>query len=88
MKNKYHVTGTYTISFDVDVIAENEDEAEEMARDIYFWESANNGIFADPIEDEEVSLNADGMVDDVDVELVEENVETDDDKEEEDEDDE
>ncbi len=84
MKNKYHVTGTYTISFDVDVIAENEDEAEAMAEDIYFWEAANNGIYADPIDDEEVQLNADGMVDNVNVELVEENVETDDDWENED----
>ena len=83
MKNKYHVTGTYTISFDVDIIAEDEDEAIDMANDIYFQEAANNGIYADPIEDEEVQLNADGIIDDVNAELIEENVETDEDEDDE-----
>lgn len=77
--NRYKVSGEYTISFDVEVLAESEEEAIEKAEDIDFWESANNGIFADDLEEETVSLNADGMVDNVVAECLEENVETDDD---------
>lgn len=63
--NKYKVHGEYTISFDVEVVAESEEEAISIAEDINITETCNNCIMADPIEDKEVTLNADGMIENV-----------------------
>lgn len=83
--NKYSVHGEYTISFDVDVIAESESDAEIIAEGINFWEAMNNSICVDPIDDgDEPTLNADGCIDNVTVELLEENIEVDDDDEDDD----
>lgn len=73
--NKYKVHGEYTISFDVEVIAESEDDAENIADGINFWESTTNCICADPLEDgDEPSLNADGIVEVTEIELIEEDI--------------
>lgn len=72
--NKYTVRGDYTISFETEVYAESETEAIEKADDINFWESCNNGIFADYEGDQNVILNANSWVDNVEAELIEENV--------------
>lgn len=64
--NKYRVHGEYTISFDVEVVAESEEEAISLAENINITETCNNNcIMADPIEYEEVTLNADGMIENV-----------------------
>lgn len=68
--NKYIVHGEYTLSFDVEVLAESEEDAIQIGEDLYFWESSNNGIFCDG----DVELNADGMVDNVSAKLKEEDV--------------
>ena len=66
--NTYKVTGLYTISFEMEVEAESREEAEEMgyALDIQ-TEWSGNSVFVDPGEAE---LSADGMVFDVEVELI------------------
>ena len=74
-KNRYQVSGEYTISFDAEIIAESEDEAIQIAEDLYFWESANGGIFVDEDGTESISLNADGMIDNVVAECLEEDIE-------------
>lgn len=82
--NKYSVHGEYTISFDCEIIAESESDAESIAEGINIWESATNGIFADPIDDGDgPTLNADGIIEVTNVELLEEDV-LDDDEEEDD----
>jgi len=72
--NKYKVHGEYTISFDVDIIAEDELNAISKAEDLNFSETCNNCIMVDPIGDEEIQLNADGMVENITADLVQENV--------------
>jgi len=72
--NKYNVHGEYTISFDVEIIAENEEDAISMAEDINFSETSNNCIMAYPIDEEEPTLNADGMIENVTAELIAEDV--------------
>lgn len=73
--NRYTVSGEYTISFDAEILAESEDEAIEIAEGLNFWESANGGIFVDEDGTENISLNADGMIDNVLAECLEENIE-------------
>ena len=66
--NNYKVTGLYTISFEMEVEAENREEAEEIgySLDIHTeWDG--NSVFVDRGAAE---LNADGMVFDVEVELI------------------
>lgn len=67
--NKYKVRGLYTISFEMEVEAENREEAEEMgyALDINTEWNGNSVFTRDDAE-----LNADGTVFDVEVELIEE----------------
>ena len=67
--NKYKVRGLYTISFEMEVEAENWEEAEEMGLDLNI-ETEWNGqsVF---VYDSNVELNADGTVFDVEVELLE-----------------
>ena len=66
--NTYKVTGLYTISFEMEVEAENREEAEEMGYDLYIQTEWNgNSVFVDPGAAE---LNADGTVFDVNVELI------------------
>ncbi len=64
--NKYRVHGEYTISFDVEVVAESEEEAISLAENINITETCNNNcIMADSIEYKEVTLNVDGMIENV-----------------------
>ena len=66
--NTYKVTGLYTISFEMEVEAENREEAEEIGYNLYVQTEWNgNSVFVDPGEAE---LNADGTVFDVNVELI------------------
>ena len=67
--NKYKVRGLYTISFEMEVEAENREEAEEMGMELDI-ETEWNGqsVF---VYDSNVELNADGTVFDVEVELIE-----------------
>ena len=71
--NKYKVHGEYTISFDVDIIAEDEEDAISKAEDIEFSETINNCIMSESRYGEEPTLNADGMIDNVTAELIETN---------------
>lgn len=65
--NKYKVTGLYTISFEMEVEAENRDEAEEMGLSIDIETEWNgNSVFAR----DEAELNADGTPFDIRVELI------------------
>ena len=67
--NKYKVTGFYTISFEMEVEAENREEAEQMGLDVDIQTEWNgNSVF---VRDHNVDLNADGMPFDVEVELLE-----------------
>lgn len=67
--NKYKVTGLYTISFEMEVEAENREEAEEMGMDLDIKTEWNgNSVFVDYGEAE---LNADGTIFGVEVELLE-----------------
>lgn len=64
--NKYKVTGLYTISFEMEVEAENREEAEEMGYDLNIQTEWNgNSVFCD-----EAELNADGYPRDIEVELI------------------
>ena len=64
--NTYKVTGLYTISFEMEVEAENREEAEEKGYDLDIkTEWTGNSVFCD-----EAELNADGTVFDVEVELI------------------
>lgn len=66
--NTYKVRGLYTISFEMEVEAENREEAEQMGYDLYI-QTAWNGqsVFVYPGEAE---LEADGMPRDIEVELI------------------
>lgn len=76
--NKYKVTGCYTISFTAEVIADSEDEAIEIAEDFNMSEGCDGSIFCyDP--ETEVTLAADGMIFDVEAELLETDVDVEDD---------
>jgi len=67
--NKYKVTGLYTISFEMEVEAENREEAEEMGMDLDIKTEWNgNSVFVDYGE---AYLNADGTIFGVEVELLE-----------------
>ena len=67
--NKYKVRGLYTISFEMEVEANNREEAEEMGLSIDIdTEWTGNSVF---VRDEDATLSADGTVFDVEVELLE-----------------
>ena len=66
--NKYKVTGLYTISFEMEVEANNREEAEEKGLELDIqteWDG--NSVF---VNYGEAELNADGTVFDVEVELI------------------
>lgn len=66
--NKYKVRGFYTISFEMEVEAENRDEAEMMGYDLNIQTEWNgNSVFVNPGEAE---LSADGEPRDIEVELI------------------
>ena len=74
--NKYKVTGLYTISFEMEVEAENREEAEAMGMELNIQtEWTGDSVFVEPGDAE---LNADGMVFGVEVELLEGEEEEDD----------
>ena len=63
---KYKVTGLYTISFDMEVHANSQEEAEEMGYDLDVMTEWNgNSVFSD-----EAELNADGEPFDIKAELI------------------
>jgi hypothetical protein len=65
--NTYKVRGLYTISFEMDVEAENREEAEEMGYNLDITTEWNgNSVFTR----DDAELNADGTVFDVEVELI------------------
>ena len=65
---KYKVTGLYTISFEMEVEADNREEAEAMGYDLYIQTEWNgNSVF---VADGDATLNADGMVFDVEAEPI------------------
>jgi hypothetical protein len=65
--NTYKVTGCYTISFEMEVEAENREEAEERAYNLDIQTEWNgNSVFTR----DDAELNADGTVFDVNVELI------------------
>lgn len=77
--NTYKVRGLYTISFEMEVQAENRDEAEEKGYELDIdTEWTGNSVF---VRDSSAELSADGTVFDVEVELIdgEEEEEEDDD---------
>lgn len=64
--NTYKVRGLYTISFEMEVEAENRDEAMEMGEDLNIMTEWNgNSVFCD-----DARLEADGMPRDIEVELI------------------
>lgn len=65
--NKYKVTGLYTISFEMEVEAENIDEAMEMAEHV----DISTGYPGNIVFSEEAQLEADGYPRDIEVELIE-----------------
>ena len=66
--NTYKVTGSYTISFEMEVEAENREEAEEKGYDLEIHTEWNgNSVFVDY----DAQLEADGSVFNVNVELIE-----------------
>ena len=66
--NTYKVRGLYTISFEMEVEAENREEAEEKGYELNIQTEWNgNSVFVDYGDAE---LNADGTVFDVEVELI------------------
>ena len=66
--NTYKVTGLYTISFEMEVEAENREEAEEIGYNLYVQTEWNGqSVFVDPGEAE---LAADGMPFNVNAELI------------------
>ena len=66
--NTYKVRGLYTISFEMEVEANSREEAEEMGMELDIKTEWNgNSVFVDYGEAE---LNADGIVFDVEVELI------------------
>ena len=65
--NTYKVTGCYTISFEMEVEAENREEAEQMGYDLSIETEWNgNSVFTR----DDAELEADGTVFDVEVELI------------------
>ena len=67
--NKYKVRGFYTISFEMEVEAENREEAEEMGYNIDIQTEWNgNSVFTN----DDAELRADGEPRDIEVELIEE----------------
>ena len=67
--NKYKVSGLYTISFEMEVEAENREEAEEMGMELDIdTEWTGNSVF---VRDDNATLSADGTVFGVEVELLE-----------------
>lgn len=65
--NTYKVRGLYTISFEMEVEAENREEAEEMGYNLDIQTEWNgNSVFTR----DDAELNADGTVFDVEVELI------------------
>ena len=65
--NKYKVRGLYTISFEMEVEAENREEAEEMGYNIDIQTEWNgNSVFTN----DDAELGADGMPRDIEVELI------------------
>lgn len=65
--NTYKVRGLYTISFEMEVEAENREEAEEMGRDLNIQTEWNgNSVFTN----DNAELNADGTVFGIEVELI------------------
>ena len=74
--NTYKVRGLYTISFEMEVEAENREEAEEMGLSFdpeTEWNGRSVFVYGSNTE-----LNADGMAFDVEVELIEGEEEEDD----------
>ena len=64
--NTYKVRGFYTISFEMEVEAENREEAEEKGHELDIKTEWNgNSVFCD-----EAELCADGMPRDITVELI------------------
>ena len=64
--NTYKVTGLYTISFEMEIEAENREEAYDIGEGVNIMTEWNGGsVFSD-----EAILCADGMPFDVDVELI------------------
>lgn len=64
--NTYKVRGLYTISFEMEVEAENREEAMEMGEDLNIYTEWNgNSVFCN-----DASLEADGMPRDIEVELI------------------
>ena len=65
--NKYKVRGLYTISFEMEVEAENREEAEELVSNIDIHTEWNgNSVFTN----DDAELCADGMPRDIEVELI------------------
>lgn len=65
--NTYKVRGYYTISFEMEVEAENREEAEEMGYNLDIQTEWNgSSVFTN----DDAELNADGTVFDVNVELI------------------
>ena len=78
---KYRVTGLYTISFEMEVVAESRSEAEEMGYNAYIQTEWNgNSVFFN-----DGTLEADGEPRDIEVELIGDEEEDDDEDEEEEE---
>jgi hypothetical protein len=72
--NTYKVRGYYTISFEMEVEAENREEAEEMGYNLDIkTEWTGNSVFCDDAE-----LCADGTPRDIEVELIDGEEEEDD----------
>ena len=66
--NTYKVKGLYTISFEMEVEAENREEVEEMGLSLDIDTEWNgNSVF---VRDDNATLSADGTVFDVEVELI------------------
>lgn len=65
--NTYKVRGLYTISFEMEVEANNREEAEEMGYDLSI-ETEWNG--SSVFTRDNAELNADGTIFDVEVELI------------------
>ena len=65
--NTYKVKGLYTISFEMEVEAENREEAEEMGYNLDIQTEWNgSSVFTN----DDAELNADGTVFDVNIELI------------------
>lgn len=65
--NTYKVKGLYTISFEMEVEAENREEAEAKGYELSIETEWNgNSVFTN----DDAELNADGMIFDVEVELI------------------